>query len=96
MKVPKTLNWDLFLGPAPDRPYNSIYHPWNWRGWWDFGTGALGDMACHILAPVVMALKLKFSILGARELHTNLIPNLPPHAEIVHVYFPCQGKSCPR
>ena len=45
-KVPKTLDWDLFLGPAPVRPYNAIYHPWNWRGWWDFGTGALGDMAC--------------------------------------------------
>jgi hypothetical protein len=43
MKPPKTLNWDLFLGTAPVRPYNAIYHPWNWRGWWDFGTGALGD-----------------------------------------------------
>jgi len=41
-KIPDTLNWDLFIGPAPMRPYNSIYTPWNWRGWWDFGTGALG------------------------------------------------------
>jgi len=51
-KIPDTLNWDLFTGPAPERPYNEIYTPWNWRGWWDYGTGALGDMACHILHPV--------------------------------------------
>ena len=44
-KVPKTLNWESFIGPAPMRPYNAIYTPWNFRGWWDFGTGALGDMA---------------------------------------------------
>ena len=42
-----TLDWDLWLGPAPERPYNPAYAPFNWRGWWDFGTGALGDMACH-------------------------------------------------
>ena len=51
-KIPSTLDWDLFIGPAPMRPYNAIYTPWNFRGWWDFGTGALGDMACHILHPV--------------------------------------------
>lgn len=38
----------MFIGPAEMRPYNSVYHPWSWRGWWDFGTGALDDMACHI------------------------------------------------
>ena len=48
-EIPETLNWDLFVGPAPMRPYNKLYTPWNWRGWWDYGTGALGDMACHIL-----------------------------------------------
>ena len=52
-KVPKTLDWDLFLGPAPYRPYHSIYTPWNFRGWWDFGTGALGDMACHMMHTAV-------------------------------------------
>ncbi len=56
MPVPKTLDWDLFLGPAPVRPYNEIYTPWNWRGWWDFGTGAFGDMACHVLDPVYRSL----------------------------------------
>ncbi|MDR2041800.1 MAG: Gfo/Idh/MocA family oxidoreductase, partial [Tannerella sp.] len=51
MWVPDTLNWDLFTGPAKLRPFHEIYHPWNWRGWWDYGTGALGDMACHIMHP---------------------------------------------
>ena len=45
--IPEHVAWDLFLGPAPERPYNPVYHPHDWRGWWDFGTGALGDMACH-------------------------------------------------
>jgi len=58
--VPDTLDWDLWLGPAPKRPYNKIYAPFNWRGWWDFGGGALADMACHVLDPVFWALKLKY------------------------------------
>ena len=56
--VPKELDWDLFLGGAPERPYNPAYHPFKWRGWWDFGTGALGDIACHALDSVFRALKL--------------------------------------
>jgi len=44
---PPGLDWDLWLGPAPYRPYHSVYHPWRWRPWWDFGTGTVGDMACH-------------------------------------------------
>ncbi|MGC1275773.1 MAG: Gfo/Idh/MocA family oxidoreductase [Planctomycetaceae bacterium] len=56
---PKFLHWDLFLGPAPERPYNpTAYHPFKWRGWIDFGTGALGDMACHTANLPVMALNL--------------------------------------
>ena len=47
MEVPDYLDWDSFIGPAPMRPYNSCYTPFKWRGWWDYGTGALGDMACH-------------------------------------------------
>jgi predicted dehydrogenase len=58
--VPSSLDWDLWLGPAPVRPFHSTYHPFSWRAWWDFGTGALGDMACHILDPVFSALKLKY------------------------------------
>ena len=56
--VPQGLEWDLWLGPAPERPYHSIYHPFRWRGWWDFGTGALGDIGCHAMDPVFRALKL--------------------------------------
>jgi predicted dehydrogenase len=58
VKVPKTLDWDLFIGPAKMRPYNPEYHPWVWRGWWNFGTGALGDMGCHLLDVPNYALKL--------------------------------------
>ena len=56
--VPATLNWDLWLGPAPSRPYHPAYTPYNWRGWWDFGTAAIGDMACHNMDPAFWALKL--------------------------------------
>ena len=57
-EIPSTLNWDCFIGPAPMRPYNSIYTPWNFRGWWDFGTGALGDMACHTMNLAFRGLEL--------------------------------------
>lgn len=57
--VPEELNWDAWIGPAPMRPYKSnVYHSFNWRGWVDFGTGALGDMACHTTNMPVKALKL--------------------------------------
>ncbi len=56
--VPKTLDWDLWLGTAPERPYSPAYVPFKWRGWWDFGTGALGDMACHTMNLPFLALKL--------------------------------------
>jgi predicted dehydrogenase len=57
--VPSTLHWDIWLGPAPERPYAEGYHPFAWRGWWDFGTGALGDMACHTVNLPYMALDLR-------------------------------------
>lgn len=57
-KVPDTLDWDLFIGPAKKRAYNPEYHPWIWRGWWDYGTGALGDMGCHLLDVPNFALQL--------------------------------------
>jgi len=56
--VPETLKWDLWLGPAGFRPYSSRYLPEVWRGWYDFGTGALGDMACHLLDAAFLALDL--------------------------------------
>jgi len=56
--VPESLSWDLWLGPAPNRPYHPCYVPQKWRGWLDFGTGGLGDMGCHIFDHIVWSLKL--------------------------------------
>jgi predicted dehydrogenase len=60
--VPATLDWNLWIGPAPYRPYHPTYHPGTWRAWWDFGTGSLGDLGCHILDAPFWALKLKYPI----------------------------------
>lgn len=58
--VPKGFNWDHWLGVAPERPFKKgVYHPFKWRGWYDFGAGALGDMGCHIIDPVVWSLELQ-------------------------------------
>jgi len=59
---PKDLYWDLWLGPAAYRPFTPKLHPFNWRGWWDFGTGALGDMGCHLIDIPYRTLKLKHPI----------------------------------
>ena len=56
--VPDHVDWDSFIGPAPIRPYNAGYHPFKWRGWWDYGTGALGDMACHTANLAYMGCRL--------------------------------------
>ncbi len=89
MPVPKTLDWDLFLGPAPVRPYNEIYTPWNWRGWWDFGTGAFGDMACHVLDPVYRSLKLGYPD-KVRGSSTSINTESAPQAETVEFFFPAR------
>lgn len=89
MKVPKTLNWEAFIGPAPMRPYHSIYTPWNFRGWWDFGTGALGDMACHILHAPFMALKLGYPT-HVEGSSTKLLNESCPSAQHVKYTFPAR------
>ena len=86
-RVPKTLDWDLFIGPAAFREYNPVYHPWNWRGWWDFGTGALGDMGCHILDPVFKALNLQYPT-SVEASSTSFNNDSAPNAEFVHYEFP--------
>jgi len=58
--MPKGLEWDLWLGPAKSTPYNSSMHPFSWRGWWEYGTGALGDMGCHIIDIPFRALGLNY------------------------------------
>ncbi len=85
--VPDGLDWDLFVGPAQMRPYNEIYHPWNWRGWWDYGTGALGDMACHILHPVFVGLELGYPT-KAQGNSTLLLQDCAPTAQSVNLTFP--------
>ena len=57
--VPKELDWESWIGPAPMRPYADGYHTFKWRGWWDFGTGALGDMACHTCNLPFMGLNMR-------------------------------------
>jgi len=60
--VPASLDWDRWIGPAAYRPYHPTYHPGTWRAWWDFGTGSLGDLGCHILDAPFWALKLKYPV----------------------------------
>ena len=59
-KKPNDLEWDLWLGPAPSKPYTPNMHPFNWRGWWDYGTGALGDVGCHLIDIPFRSLGLKY------------------------------------
>lgn len=87
MSIPDNFNWDLFLGPAPARPYHEIYTPWNWRGWWDFGTGAFGDMACHVLDPVYAALKLKYPT-RIEGYSSPMNTESAPQSEQVKFHFP--------
>lgn len=90
MPIPSTMNWDCFLGPAPERPYHEAYTPWNFRGWWDFGTGALGDMACHIIDPVFKALNLQYPI-KVQGSSTLVNTESAPRAETVQYIFPARA-----
>lgn len=89
MKVPKTLDWKLFIGHMPFRPYNDAYHPWNFRGWWDFGTGAFGDMACHNMHPVFKVLQLGYPI-RVQGQSTPLKKDACPLAQVVKMVFPAR------
>jgi predicted dehydrogenase len=92
--VPAGLDWDLFIGPAPMRPYNPVYHPFKWRGWWDFGTGALGDIGCHSLDPVFRALKLKYPI-SVQAVSTLVNDETYPLGSIIRYEFPARGDMPP-
>ena len=89
--LPVELDWDLWLGPAAVRPYSPQYHPWNWRGWYDFGTGALGDMACHILDVVMRSLCLKYPT-GIQASSSKWTVESPAESEKVTYYFPEREK----
>jgi predicted dehydrogenase len=88
--IADTLDWDLWIGPAPMRPYvKGVYNPFSWRGWWDFGGGALADMACHVLDPVFWALKLKYATTVEASC-TPVNKETFPLASIVHFEYPAR------
>jgi len=94
--VPSTLDWDLWVGPAPMRPYHPCYHPFAWRGWWDFGTGVLGDIGCHELSPVFKALKLGHpawveACSSNHQMPPEVYNETAPVSSIVRWYFPAEG-----
>jgi len=93
---PPHIDWNLWLGPAPERPYHPGYHPVAWRGWWDFGTGALGDIACHALDGVFWALKLgeakTFEVEAAHSGHNG---ETYPNWSIITYQFPARGEMPP-
>jgi predicted dehydrogenase len=88
--VPSTLDWDLWLGVAAMREYDPAYVPFAWRGYWDFGTGALGDMGCHIMDGAYWALDLtqptRIEAISARQTEVS-----PPTASVVTYHFPARG-----
>ena len=90
--VPETLDWDLWLGPAPSRPYHPAYLPFKWRGWWDFGTGALGDIGCHSMDPVFRALKLG-APLSVQACSTRVNEETYPLGSIVTYHFPARDAA---
>ncbi len=98
--VPPTLDWNLWLGPAPSRPYVAgwpedrtvpVYCPHVWRGWWDFGCGAIGDMACHIMDGPYWALNLGAPTTVELLRSSKLMPEMAPWASVIKYQFPARG-----
>ncbi len=90
--VPKTVKWDLWLGPAPYRPYADGYHQFKWRGWWDFGTGALGDMACHTMNLPFAALGLRDPISVQAETTGHDKDSYPQRSKIVYKFAATESR----
>jgi len=94
--IPKELDWDLWLGTANPMDFNPAYLPFNWRGWWAFGTGALGDMACHVMDPIYRILPILYpdsaecSVATIWKAMWNDTQNLDacPPASIIHLNYP--------
>jgi predicted dehydrogenase len=92
--VPATLDWDLWLGVAPKRPYHPQYVPMQWRGWYDFGTGAMGDMACHICNVAFWALELRDpAVIEAKT--SPLFKESFPAWSVIRWEFPQSGRDKP-
>jgi len=92
--VPDGLDWDLWLGPAPMRPYHPEYCPWTWRNWWDFGTGLLGDLGCHKLSTCFKALKLGHPT-SVEASSTKVNPETYPLGVMARIEFPARGDMPP-
>ena len=92
--VPDGLDWDLWLGPAPVRPYHPAYCPWTWRNWWDFGTGLFGDLGCHKLSTVFKALNLGHPT-SVEACSTRLNPETYPSGVTARFEFPARGSLPP-
>ncbi len=100
--VPEYLDWQSYLGPAPERPYahgpskgkRGCYHDFNWRGWWTFGTGAIGDMACHTANMAFRALKLQMPT-HVSATATDVNPETCPSSAHVTFQFPARGDLPP-
>jgi predicted dehydrogenase len=92
--VPANMAWDNWIGTAPMRPYNSKYAPFNWRGWWDFGTGALGDMGCHTVNMPFMGLKLEYPTSIQGECGDLNAETYPSWAKVIYE-FPARGELPP-
>ena len=88
--VPQHMDWNLWLGPAPERPYHPAYAPFNWRGWWDYGTGALGDIACHSMDAAFWALDLGYPTRIEPE-STALFRETAPAVSRIVYHFPARG-----
>ncbi len=99
--VPKELNWDLWLGTAPTKNYIENLVPFNWRGWWDYGTGALGDMGCHLIEPAFRVLGLGYPTeaecsvgsVYVGEFRRGYFPESGPPSSHVILTFPGKGKQ---
>lgn len=88
--APPWIDWDLWLGPAPERPYHPAYAPFNWRGWWDFGTGALGDIACHAMDAAFWTFDLGTPARVTAE-STALFPETAPASSRIEYDFPIRA-----
>jgi hypothetical protein len=94
--VPPHLDWDLWIGPAPMRPYkNGVYHTFAWRGWYDFGTGALGDMACHTVNMPFRALKLGYPTVVQCEETSQMFKETYPKTSRIRFEFPARADMVP-
>jgi predicted dehydrogenase len=106
--APASLNWDLWIGSAPMRPYlanwpkeitaakgGPVYHPAVWKGWWDFGCGSIGDMACHIMDGAYWSLKLGAPRSVEVVQSTGPTADMPPTRSIIRFHFPARGEMAP-